>query len=108
MWWGVSASEKLKALEHPTVEFGHIWCEHCRDHMAIDHYIDGNHSGGSQYGYAGADLAIRNALPQILAVVEALEQIQEPLLENPPMNDYERYVAERSAAALAALDEALT
>jgi hypothetical protein len=36
---------------------------------------------------------------------EALEHIQEPLLENPPMNDYERYVAERSGRALAKLSE---
>lgn len=37
------------------------WCEGCRDHYDADHYPDGEHGHGAEYGWFGALLAVEDA-----------------------------------------------
>lgn len=89
-----------------------IWCEHCRDHFAEDHYgDDGFHKVGFEYGPTGAD-AVR--LVQLEAVAEAARpvvkqhlEIQDKLLSILP-NIQPEWIPQnvnRLAEALAALEQ---
>lgn len=49
------------------------WCEHCRDHVAFDHYDDdGWHGIGDEYGPHGALLAEAAQARELRAEVERL------------------------------------
>jgi hypothetical protein len=99
-----SASEALRALRRPNTESGGVWCEHCRAHVATNHYKDGRHRVGPEFGYTGADIALRCALPELIAVVEAVEKIA--VVE--PLTVQARNMAELARYALDALHRALT
>lgn len=42
-----------------------IWCEHCRDHFPTDHYADGKHQMGPEFGPVGVDMWILEAAEQV-------------------------------------------
>lgn len=57
-----------------------IWCEHCRDHYPEDHYEEGNHKVGREFGPTGEALYLAKVLhPAALEVVEAARVTRERL-----------------------------
>jgi len=44
-----------------------IWCEHCRDHFEEDHYPDGSHAAGLQFGPTGRTMVIESAVQALMA-----------------------------------------
>jgi hypothetical protein len=51
------------------------WCEHCRDHFPEDHYVDGRHKVGEQYGPAGRVLVEAQENERLREQLDALRQI---------------------------------
>lgn len=42
-----------------------VWCEHCRAHFPTEHYADGKHQVGREFGPTGVELWILEAAAQV-------------------------------------------
>lgn len=55
------------------------WCEHCRDHFAVDHYDDErNHKIGLEYGPTGAEMKLLGETERLRALFRDLDAIVQP------------------------------